>query len=59
MHKTPQPVRAELQPYASKLHDIQFHGQKPKPDGSGIWPLHGITYLDDLRGHGEKVEATP
>jgi hypothetical protein len=45
----PQPVRAELQPYASKLHDMQFHGEKPKPDGSGVWPLHGITYIEDFR----------
>jgi hypothetical protein len=45
----PQPVRPELQPYASKLHNMQFHGQKPKPDGSGVWQLHGITYIEDLR----------
>lgn len=45
----PQPVRPELRPYAQKLHDMQFHGQKPKPDGSGVWQLHGITYIEDLR----------
>jgi hypothetical protein len=45
----PQPVRPELQPYASKLHDMQFQGQKPKPGGSGVWQLYGITYIEDLR----------
>jgi hypothetical protein len=54
LQKMPQPVRADLQPYASKLHDMQFHGEKPKADGTGVWPLHGITYLDDLRGQAEK-----
>lgn len=44
-----QRVREELEPYASKLHDMQFHGEKPKPDGSGVWQLHGITYIEDLR----------
>jgi hypothetical protein len=44
-----QPSRAELRPYAAKLHDMQFHGSKPKIDGSGSWPLHGIWYIHDLR----------
>ena len=48
LNKMTNPARAELQPYASKLHDMQFHGQKPKPDGSGVWQLHGITYIDSL-----------
>jgi len=52
LNRMPQPVRDELQPYASKLHDMQFHGQKPMADGSGVWQIHGITYLDDLRGQG-------
>ncbi len=59
LNKMPEPVRAELEPYASKLHDMQFHGQKPKPDGNGFWQLHGITYLDDLRSHSEKVGTVP
>jgi hypothetical protein len=45
----PQPLRPELQPYAEKLHNMQYHGEKPKPDGSGVWQLHGITYIEDLR----------
>ena len=42
LNSMPQPARAELQPYAAKLHDMQFHGYKPRPDGAGAWPLHGI-----------------
>lgn len=44
-----QQFREELRPYASKLHDMQFHGFKPKLDGTGSWPLHGIRYIQDLR----------
>ncbi len=51
----PQPIRAELQPYATKLHNMQFQGEKPKVDGTGVWPLRGITYLNDLRGHAERA----
>jgi hypothetical protein len=46
-------TKSELRPYASKLHDMQFHGDKPKDDGNGVWRLHGITCLDDLRGQAE------
>jgi hypothetical protein len=33
---------------------MQFHGEKPKPDGSGVWHLHGITFIDDLRGQADR-----
>jgi hypothetical protein len=59
LQKMSQPVRAELQPYASKLHDMQFHGQKPKADGTSVWQLHGITYLDDLRSQANKQAGAP
>jgi hypothetical protein len=52
--KMAQPARAELKPYADKLHDMQFHGERPAPDGSGTISLHGICYLDDLRGRQAK-----
>ncbi len=51
-----QPRREELRSYASQLHDMQFHGQKPRHDGLGCWDLHSIVYLDDLRGRLEKNE---
>ncbi|HWY88473.1 MAG TPA: hypothetical protein VNX28_17305 [Gemmataceae bacterium] len=59
LQQMPQAVRTELQPYASKLHDMQFHGEKPKADGTGVWQLHGITYLDDLRSQADKEAVAP
>jgi hypothetical protein len=44
-----QPARAELKPYADKLHEMQFQGSRPGADGNMTMPLHGIRYLDDLR----------
>lgn len=54
LNKMNQPIREELRPLAQKLHDMQFHGQKPKRDDSGYWPIHSIVYLDDLRGRNER-----
>lgn len=50
--KMQQRTREELKPFARKIHDMQFHGQKPKEDTAGVWQLHGITYIEDL-GRGE------
>ena len=52
-----QPCREELKPYADKLHDMQFHGEKPRAGQDGVWPLHGIVYLDDLRGSFDRGEG--
>lgn len=54
LQRMSQPVRQELRPYAAKLHDMQFHGQKPKPSGDGVWQLHGIVYLEDLRSQADR-----
>ena len=51
LNRMQQPCRQELRPYVAKLHDMQFQGEKPKPDEAGVWSLHGIVYLNDLRGH--------
>ena len=51
-----QPIRRELLPYATKLHDMQFVGEKPKQGGDGVWHLFGIRYLDDLRGQFDREQ---
>lgn len=43
------PARDELRPYAAKLRDMQFRGEKPNADGDATFGLYGIWYLDDLR----------
>lgn len=37
---------------------MQFHGEKLLPDRSDAVPLHGIIYLDDLRGHSDRDEES-
>lgn len=51
-----QPSRAELKPHADKLHEMQFHGEKPKSSGEGAWQLYGITCIDDLRGQFDREQ---
>lgn len=48
------PIRAELQPLVQKIHEMQYRGEKPIADGSGVHRLYGIIFLDDLRPRNEK-----
>jgi len=56
LNRMTQPSRKELRPYAQKLHDMQFHGDKPKASGEGVWQLHGIVFIDDLRGQFDRTD---
>ncbi len=56
LNKMPHPIRPELSPYAEKLHEMQFRGEKPKPLGDGVWKLYGIVYLNDLRGQWDRSQ---
>ncbi len=56
LNRMTHPKRDELSVYANKLHDMQFHGQKIIPETSEPMFLHGIIYLDDLRGHLERED---
>lgn len=51
-----QPIRRELLPYATKLHDMQFIGEKPRQGEPGVWHLYGIRYIDDLRGQFDREQ---
>ena len=51
-----QPIRRELLPYATKLHNMQFVGEKPRRDEEGVWHLYGIHYIDDLRGQFDREQ---
>ena len=48
------PAREELIPYADKLHDLQFRGQRPNPAGEGVLDIWGLKYLNDLRSERDK-----
>ena len=50
LRNMPQPIRQELRPYATKLHEMQFVGEKPRQNEEGVWHLYGIRYIDNLRG---------
>jgi hypothetical protein len=59
LHGQGQPCRTDLQPYVRKILNMQFQGEKPRTDGDGVWRLHGIVSLDDLRGRADREEDEP
>lgn len=49
LQRMTRPARQELYPFCRKIHDMQFHGEKPRSDGDGTWLLHGIVYIEQAR----------
>jgi len=56
LHGRGEPCRKDLQPYVRKIRDMEFHGEKPRQDGQGVWNLRGIVSIDDLRGRFDREE---
>jgi len=56
LRSMPQVIREELLPYATKLHEMQFVGEKPKQNEEGVWHLFGIRYIDDLRSQFDREQ---
>jgi len=54
-----QVAREELKPFARKLQDMQFIGEKPRSNGSGNWALYGIKYIEakEELSEGEDTKA--
>jgi Protein of unknown function (DUF3800) len=59
MSRMSEPVRNELKPLADKVFDLRYQGREiPVRRRTQIRkkPIWGITYIDDLRPHGEKPQ---
>jgi len=56
LHGRGEPCRRDLQPYVGKIRDMEFHGEKPRHDRQGVWNLHGIVSIKDLRGKFDREE---
>ncbi len=56
LNRMTKPARTELIPYADKLHDMQFRGEKMSADDAGTINIYGLVHLDDLRGQGDRPD---
>ncbi len=53
------PARPELRGMVLKLVDMAFRGEKPGAGETDPIALHGITYIDDLRGRYDREGPSP
>ena len=56
LNRMDQPTRPEIEPFGQRACRPPVHGQRPDAvqRGSGMRPVYGITYIDDLRPRGER-----
>jgi hypothetical protein len=51
------PTRPEIEPFAQHAFDLRYMGQRPDAFREEVLrPVFGITYIEDLRPRGERVE---
>jgi hypothetical protein len=53
-----QPTRPEMEPFGQRAFDLRYTGQRPDASREELLrPVYGITYIDDLRPRGERMEG--
>jgi len=48
------PVRREIEPFAQRAFDLRYVGHRVNEVDNRVWPIYGVTYIDDLRPRAER-----
>jgi hypothetical protein len=56
LNRMTKPTRPEIEPFARRAFDLRYIGQRPSPEDGRIWPVYGLTYIEDLRPRAERDE---
>ncbi len=58
LNRMDQPTRPEMEPFGQRAFDLRYMGQRPDAFKEDLLrPVYGITYIDDLRPRGERMEG--
>ncbi len=49
-----EPKRDELVDLANQAFSLRYVGSRPNPSTGMVWPVYGVTYIDDLRPREER-----
>lgn len=53
LKKMLKPARPEVEEFGQRAFDLRYISKRPDDDGQ-VWPVYGITYIDDLRPRTER-----
>lgn len=53
LKKMTKPARFEMEEFGQRAFDLRYISKRPDDDGQ-VWPVYGITYIDDLRPRMER-----
>lgn len=58
LNRMDQPTRPEMELFGQRAFDLRYMGQRPDAFKEDLLrPVYGITYIDDLRPRGERIEG--
>lgn len=56
LNKMTKPTRTELEEFGQRAFDLRYVGRRVSDADSQIWPVYGITYIEDLRPKNERSQ---
>jgi hypothetical protein len=58
LNRMDQPMRPEMESFGQRAFELRYTGQRPDATRYDVVrPVYGITYIDDLRPRGERLES--
>jgi len=56
LHRMDRPTRPEMESFGQRAFDLRYIGERRNEADGRVWPIYGLTYIDDLRPRGERNE---
>lgn len=54
LNRMDKPIRQEIEPFAQRAFDLRYVGHRVNEADNRVWPIYGVTYIDDLRPRFER-----
>ena len=54
LNRMVKPTRPEIEPFGQRAFDLRYVGHRTDEANGQVWPVYGLTYIDDLRPRTER-----
>jgi hypothetical protein len=57
LNRMTKPTRTEIEPFGQRAFDLRYVGHRVNETDGQVWPIYGLTYIDDLRPRTEREDT--